>query len=53
MAVGYPVIERRRVDRCFYICMAVRYPVIERWGVDRLFLYMYGCCISGDREMEN
>jgi len=35
MAVGYPVIERWRVDRFFYSRMAGGYPVIERWGVDR------------------
>jgi len=37
MAVGYPVIERWRVIRFFYICMDVGYPVIERRRVDRFF----------------
>jgi len=39
MAVGYPVIERRRVDRFFYISTAVGYSVIERWSVDWFFIY--------------
>jgi len=47
------MIERMRVDRFFYISMAVGYQVIEKWRVDRLFLYMYGCYISDDREMES
>ena len=37
----------------FYISMTVGYPVIERWRVVRLFLYMYGCWICSDREMDN
>ena len=40
MAVGYPVIERWRVDRFFYMSIAVEYPVIERWRVD-LFFYIF------------
>ena len=52
MAVEFSVIERWRVDRFFYMSMAVEYPVIERWRVDRFFLYIYGCYISSDREME-
>ena len=53
MAVGYPVIERWRVDLLFFFFLAVGYSVIERWRVVRFFLYMYGCWISSDREMES
>jgi len=45
MAVGYPVIERWRVDLFFYICMAAGYPVIERWSVDSFFSIL-GCLLN-------
>jgi len=33
--------------------MAVLYSEIERWRIDRFVLYMYGCWIFSDREMES